>query len=367
MDESFMELALRLAERGEGRVSPNPLVGAVIVKDGRIIGQGWHERFGGSHAEINAFENALEDTEGAQMYVTLEPCSHYGKTPPCAEAIIRKKIRKVHVGLLDPNPRVSGKGLQMLRDAGIEVELAKGSLKEKCCKINEVFLKYITTGLPFVLYKTAVTLDGKTAAKTGDSKWVSCAESRLMVQRMRSRYSAIMAGIGTVLKDDPRLTARIEGGRNPIRVIVDTGLRIPENANVLRLMEGDRCIVACGIQKTRDKIKRLEERGIEILEIKSGAGGVELRELMRKLGDMEIDSVLLEGGGTLAYSAFQGGLIDKLAVFIAPKIAGGKGAKTAVEGEGVSLMGEAIELYGMEAEKSGSDILITAYCKGGKA
>ncbi len=360
--EAYMEHALTLAEKGRGRTSPNPVVGAVIVKDGQIIGEGWHKKCGENHAEINAFENAQSkghSVEGAEMYVTLEPCSHYGKTPPCAKAIIECGIKKVYVGLLDPNPLVAGRGLKMLEDAGIQVE--SGVLEDKCRRINEIFLKYITRKRPFVVLKTAMTLDGKIAAYTGDSKWVSSQASRQVVQRMRNSLTGIMAGIGTILADDPRLTCRLsdgedgaggEGGRDPVRIIVDSRLSIPLDAKVLK---DDNCIVATTETCDGEKRKRL---GDKVLMVKMRDGRVDLAHLMELLGERGIDSILLEGGGCLNEAALRAGIVDRVVSFIAPKIIGGKDAKTPVEGQGFPKMSQALELKNVEVTTIGGDLLV---------
>lgn len=354
--EEYMEYALRLAERGRGRTSPNPVVGAVIVKDGKIIGEGWHKKCGENHAEINAFEDAAakgNDVAGAEMYVTLEPCSHYGKTPPCSKAIIEKQISKVYVGLLDPNPLVAGRGIRMMEDAGIQVEA--GILEEKCRKINEIFLKYITEKKPFVVMKTAMTLDGKIAAHTGDSKWVSGQSSRRIVQQMRNDLTGIMVGIGTVLADDPQLTCRTENGRDPVRIIADSNLRIPLDAKVLK---DENCIIAATENCDRDKMKKLQEKGIRVLLTKAEHGRVHLAELMEQLGESGIDSILLEGGGGLNEAALKAGIVDRVVTFIAPKLIGGKDAKTPVEGEGFEKMSQAICLENIEINRIGDDLMI---------
>lgn len=354
--EEYMAHALKLAKQGRGRTSPNPVVGAVIVKDGSMIGEGWHKKCGENHAEINAFENAAErgnDVSGADMYVSLEPCSHYGRTPPCAKAIIEKKIKKVYVGMLDPNPLVAGRGIGMMRDAGIQVET--GVLEQECLHINEIFIKFITTKKPFVVMKTAMTLDGKIAAYTGDSKWVSGEVSRNLVQQMRNSLTGIMVGIGTVLSDDPQLTCRLEHGRDPIRIIVDSHLRIPLDAKVL---QDENCILAATTECDREKMDRLKEKGISILLTEQKDGKVNLTELMEQLGEQGIDSILLEGGGGLNEAALKAGIVDRVVSFIAPKLIGGMDAKTPVEGEGFAKMSQAICLENVEVRSIGGDVLI---------
>lgn len=354
--EDYMAHALELAEQGRGRTSPNPVVGAVIVRNGTIIGEGWHKRCGENHAEINAFENAAargQDVSGADMYVTLEPCSHYGKTPPCAKAIIEKKIKNVYVGLLDPNPLVAGRGVTMMQEAGIQVRT--GILEEECRRKNEIFLKYITVKRPFVVMKTAMTLDGKIAAYTGDSQWVSGPESRQTVQHMRNSLTGIMVGIGTVLADDPRLTCRLEGGRDPIRIIADSSLRIPLDAKVL---QDENCIIAATVQCDREKQQKLKEKGISVILTEPRDGKVNLRELMERLGERGIDSILLEGGGGLNEAALKAGIVDRSVTFLAPKFIGGREAKTPVEGQGFAKMSQALSLQSMEIKKIGEDLMI---------
>ncbi|MCM8711644.1 bifunctional diaminohydroxyphosphoribosylaminopyrimidine deaminase/5-amino-6-(5-phosphoribosylamino)uracil reductase RibD [Clostridium sp. SYSU_GA19001] len=364
MDEKYMKRALELAEKGIGYTNPNPLVGAVIVKDGRIIGEGYHEIYGSSHAEVNAFKNATEDVKGATMYVTLEPCSHYGKTPPCANAIVEKGIKKVVVALGDPNPEVAGRGIKILRDNGIEV--VTGVLEEESRKLNEIFLKYITTKLPFCILKTAMTLDGKIASRTGDSKWITGEEARKHVHRLRHRVSSIMVGVGTVLQDNPYLNTRLEegNGSDPIRVIVDTYAKIPLEANVLNIQSNSRTIIASTELADKKKLKNLEEKGAEIIITPLKDDKVDLRYLMKALGERKIDSVLLEGGSELNYSAIDAGIVDKVNVFIAPKIICGREAKTPVGGIGRTLMKEAALLKDVEVYKFGDDIMIEGYLKG---
>ncbi|GAA0729107.1 bifunctional diaminohydroxyphosphoribosylaminopyrimidine deaminase/5-amino-6-(5-phosphoribosylamino)uracil reductase RibD [Clostridium malenominatum] len=359
--EEYMKRALELAKLGEGRVNPNPLVGAVIVKDGRIIGEGYHKAFGGPHAEVNAFSNALEDVTGAHMYVTLEPCSHYGKTPPCAKAIVEKRIKKVTIAMKDPNPMVSGNGIDILRKNGIEVEV--GVMEEEAKALNEIFIKYITTKLPFCILKTASTLDGKISTFSGDSKWITGEKSREYVHQIRNKISSIMVGIETVIKDNPSLTTRIKDkkGRNPIRIIIDSKGRIPLDAKLL-YEEGSTIIVTT--QKASDeKLIKLKELGVEIIKTPLRNERVDLNYLMKELGERKIDSILLEGGGTLSYSALKEGIVDKVMTFIAPKIIGGRDSKTPVEGDGIEFMKDAINLKNIEVQRFDEDILIQGYLK----
>lgn len=363
MEIKYMERALELAAKGIGYTNPNPLVGAVIVKNGKIIGEGYHEVYGSNHAEVNAFKNATEDVRGATMYVTLEPCSHYGKTPPCAKAIVEKGIKKVVIGLKDPNPLVAGKGIQILKDNDIEV--ITGVMEEEGRKLNEIFLKYITTKVPFCILKTAMTLDGKIAAYTGDSRWVTNEFSRKYVHQLRHRLSGIMVGIGTILADDPLLTTRLEidNGSDPTRIIVDSTARIPLEAKVLHVESKAKTIIAATELAAKDKIKALENMGIEIIITPLKSNRVDLTYLMKALGERGIDSVLLEGGSELNYSAIEGGIVDKVNAFIAPKIIGGRGAKTPIGGSGKAVMREAISIENLEVQRFGDDVMLEGYIK----
>lgn len=363
MNHTYMHRALALAKHGMGYTNPNPLVGAVIVKNDSVIGEGYHVQYGGPHAEINAFNKATESVEGATMYVTLEPCSHYGKTPPCADAIIRKGIKKVIIAMKDPNPIVAGKGIQLLKDAGIEV--ITGVLETQAKKLNEVFIKYITTTLPFCVLKTAMTLDGKIATVTGESKWVTDETSRRHVHLLRHQYSAIMVGIGTVLADDPFLTTRLEGlhGRNPLRIVVDTHGKIPLEANVLKCNPQTKTVVAVTALADSKKINAIEATGAEVLVTPVKNNQVDLNYVIKWLGSRKIDSVLLEGGSTLNYTALQEGIVDKIIAFIAPKILGGTNAKTPVGGSGVSHIEDAFLLENMEFFKLNHDWMIEAYVR----
>lgn len=353
-----MIYAMKLAEKGKGFVNPNPLVGAVIVKEDRIIGEGWHEIYGGLHAERNAFKHCKEDPAGATLYVTLEPCCHYGKTPPCTEAIIEHKIGRVVIGMKDPNPLVAGKGIEKLEEAGIRVGMGKieADLREQ----NRIFLKYITTGLPWVVMKTAMTLDGKIAAASGDSKWVTGETARLRVQEMRREYMGIMVGIGTVKADDPLLTCRLEGKvRQPVRIIVDSGANISLSSRIVETASEYRTIIAHTERSLPEKLKQLQAKGVETLLCEGKDGHVSLVDLLRRLGGMKIDAVLLEGGGELNEGFIREGLVDEVYAFIAPKIIGGKEAKTPVEGKGIMQMAEAVHLTDVNVEKLGEDFLIS--------
>jgi len=356
--EEYMKAALELAEKGLGFVNPNPMVGAVIVRDGEIIGRGYHHKCGELHAERNAFADCDSrgiDCSGADMYVTLEPCCHYGKTPPCTEAIIEHKIKRVFIGSADPNPLVAGKGVKLLRENGIEV--TENVLRSECDELNEIFFHYITTGTPFVTMKYAMTADGKIACYTGESKWITGEAARHNVQRERLKHSAIMVGIGTVLADDPMLTCRLENGRDPIRIICDTHLRIPLDCNIVRTAKEVTTIIATSSQ-SKEKRLALSELHCNTLVVGEKNGRIDLNELMRELSALEIDSILLEGGGELNWSMLNAGLVNKVQAYIAPKIFGGADAKSPVSGIGVPTPSDAFMLEDTKVKRIGDDILI---------
>lgn len=361
MDEKFMKMAIELAKKGKGKVNPNPLVGAVIVKNGEIIGQGYHSKYGGNHAEIEAINNATDDVKGATIYVTLEPCFHYGKTPPCVDKLISSGISKVVIGHLDPNPLVSGKSIEKLKSLGIEVKV--GVLEEECLKLNEVFIKYIKTKLPYVVLKSGVSLDGKIATKTGESKWITGATSRAKVNELRNELRGIMVGVNTVIIDDPTLNCNIHGGRNPIRIILDSNLRIPLDSKILKTAYKYETIIATTKNIDLNKKALVEELKAKVITIDSINNKVDLNKLMIKLGEMKIDSILLEGGGEVNYSALEAGIIDKLMLFMAPVIIGGKESKTFVEGKGIDLLTNSFKASNLKIEYLGEDILITSYIR----
>ena len=356
--QDYMKRAIQLALKGRITCRPNPMVGAVIVKDGTVIGEGWHKVCGSLHAERNAIadmKNRGFDAHGATLYVTLEPCCHYGRTAPCTEAIIENGFKKVVIGSRDPNPLVAGKGVQILRDAGIEV--VQDYMKDQCDALNPVFFHYITTKTPYVRLKYAMTLDGKVATKTGASKWISGPQSLKLVHKMRNENYAIMVGSGTVLADNPLLTCRIRGGRNPIRIVCDSRLRIPLDCNLVKTAKDVRTIVATTQNMAfSDKAEDLRKAGVEVLET-GNASQVDLKTLMAKLGQMEIDSLLLEGGATLAGSALEEGIVNEIHTFIAPKIFGGK-AKSPVEGLGVETPDSAFMFEVKSVKRVGNDILV---------
>lgn len=360
-DDFYMGRVLELAAKGSGSTSPNPLVGAVIVKEGRIIGEGWHKRAGEPHAEIIAIGNASEDVEGSTMYVNLEPCSHYGRTPPCAAEVVRRKFKRVVVAMEDPNPLVAGRGIKLIRDSGIRVDV--GIQRLKALMLNDIFIKHITKKLPFILLKAAMTLDGKTAARTGDSKWISGELSREYVHHLRNRYSSILVGLNTVIKDNPELTARLEGVENinPVRIIMDSKGRIPIDAKVLEIGKGKRTIIAATEDMTEEKKKCLENKGAELIITDKKDGKVHIKQLVGELYEKGIDSILLEGGGTAAASFMEEGLIDKAAFFIAPVIIGGKTAPTPVMGSGVEFIRDGFKLKHQKVSIIGQDVLIEGY------
>lgn len=354
-DKDYMRMALEEAVKGEGWTNPNPMVGAVIVKDGRVLAKGYHHRYGGLHAERQAIADCKESMEGATIYVTLEPCCHYGKQPPCTQAIIEQGFSRVVMGSDDPNPLVAGKGIEILRQHGITVDT--GVLKEECDAVNQVFFHYIKTKTPYVVMKYAMTADGKIATHTGASKWITGEAARLHVQKSRHRYAGIMAGVGTVIADDPMLNCRLPGGNSPVRIICDTNLRTPAEAKVVRTAKEIPTILAtaCGDE---EKQRAYVEHGCEILLLPRKEGHIDLAELMRKLGEKKIDSVLLEGGGSLNYSALREGIVNKVQAYLAPKIFGGSGAKSPVEGGGVNLPEQAFRLKNRRIQEIGEDILM---------
>lgn len=355
-----MERAIELAKRARGFTSPNPMVGAVIVKDGRVIGEGYHERCGELHAERNALASLTESAEGATIYVTLEPCCHYGKTPPCTEAIIEHKLAKVVIGSRDPNPLVSGKGAAILRKAGIEV--VEDFMREECDAINPIFFHYITTKRPYVAMKYAMTMDGKIATRTGASKWITGEAARNHVQTLRHAYKGIMVGIGTVFADNPMLNCRMQGGIDPVRIVCDTHLRIPMDCQIVQTADTIETILATSTNE-KGKIEQLIKKGVQILQIPEKDGCIDLNFLMQTLGEKGIDSILLEGGGRLNDSFLREKLIQKAYVYLAPKIFGGEDAKTPVEGIGVSLPEQSANFKLQQIQQIEEDILLEYIAK----
>lgn len=361
-DEMYMDHALKLALKGQGMTTPNPMVGAVIIKNGRIIGEGYHAKAGERHAEVVAIENAIEIVTGATLYVTLEPCSHYGKTPPCTELIIEKDIERVVIAVLDPNPMVAGRGVKRLRECGISVTV--GVLEKQAQRLNEVFMKYIVTKRPFVVYKSAMSLDGKIATSTGESQWITCEESRKDSHSLRHIYTGIMVGIGTVLADDPLLNCRMDGGKQPVRIVVDSSLRIPEESRLVQTADTYPLIVATTSKGNEAKKRRLRAYGANVWNMPSDEQGrVDLPGLMKCLGENEVDSLIIEGGGTLAEQALNVGIVDKMIVYIAPQIIGGKDAKTPVEGKGIQCLSDAWKLQEWSSQMMGTDLKVSGYIR----
>lgn len=360
-ENSYMQRAIDLAKLGGGHTNPNPNVGAVIVKDGRIIGEGYHRKCGELHAERNAIASLTESAEGATIYVTLEPCCHYGKTPPCTEAIIEQKIARVVIGSRDPNPLVAGKGASILREHGIEV--VEDYMKEECDALNDIFFHYISTGRPYVAMKYAMTMDGKIATKTGASKWITGEKAREHVHMLRSRYNSIMAGIGTVLADDPMLNARMEGAHQPIRIVLDTNLRIPLDCSLVKTAKEYQTMVVCGapgsdLAEQKTKCEALQDAGVTILPMPLNEGHVDLVALMKYLGQQKIDSVLIEGGGEIHEAALKAGIVNTAYVYMAPKVFGGRDAKSPVEGCGVELPSQGAQFKLLESLVLGEDIML---------
>ncbi|MBE6014181.1 MAG: bifunctional diaminohydroxyphosphoribosylaminopyrimidine deaminase/5-amino-6-(5-phosphoribosylamino)uracil reductase RibD [Lachnospiraceae bacterium] len=357
-DREYMKRAIELAKKGEGFVSPNPKVGAVLVKDGQIIGEGYHERYGELHAERNALadcKNKGNSPKGATMYVSLEPCCHYGKTPPCTEAIIENEIARVVVATLDVNPKVAGKGVEILRNKGIQVDV--GLLEEESLRLNKVFNKYMSTGLPYVVMKYAMTADGKIATASGKSKWITGDAARENVHRLRKSLSAILVGVSTVIEDDPMLDCRLdEPCINPVRVICDTNLRIPLDSKVVMTADRIETIIASA-SRDEDKIEKLLNKGCEVLKLPGSEAGVDLKVLMKTLAERKIDSLLIEGGGSINYSALEAGIVDEVHIHMAPKIFGGR-SKSPVEGKGIEDISNAIRLRPVNTLWAGDDLII---------
>lgn len=361
--EVYMRRAIELAKKGVGFTSPNPMVGAVIVKDGEIIGEGYHERCGDLHAERNAFKHLTKSAEGASIYVTLEPCCHYGKQPPCTEAIIEHGIQNVYIGSRDPNPLVAGKGVFFLREHGITVH--EDLLRDECDAINDVFFHYITTKRPYVVTKYAMTLDGKIATHIGASKWITGEKAREHVQSLRGRYSAILAGIGTVIADDPMLNCRIPGLHQPLRVILDSKLRISTDCQLVRSASEYQTLIVCAVdldnQEYANKVRQLMDANLTVISLPDdNSEKVSIEKLLEYLGENQIDSILVEGGGEVHDAFRKAGAINQIDCYIAPKLFGGKDAKTPVEGIGVEQVIEATTFKDMKVIKLGEDILIEA-------
>lgn len=360
-DLRFMQMALDLAARGRGFTSPNPLVAAVVVKDGAVVGQGYHQLAGGPHAEVYAIDAAGEQARGATLYVNLEPCNHTGRTPPCTLKIVEAGIRRVVVGMQDPNPAVTGGGADFLKQRGIEVTL--GVCGEAAEALNEVFIKYIRTRRPFVIAKCAATLDGRIATRTGDSKWVAGEAARACVHELRHAVDAILVGVGTVAADDPRLTTRIAGRevKDPVRVILDTHARIPLSARVLHHASAADTIVVAGPGASVDAQRRIAGKGVRVIEAATRDGRIDLSALMGQLGGMGITSILIEGGSRVLASAFRAGVVDKACFFFAPLISGGDDGVPICSGPGPDRMRDCIRLVRIRTRRFGDDVMIEGY------
>jgi diaminohydroxyphosphoribosylaminopyrimidine deaminase/5-amino-6-(5-phosphoribosylamino)uracil reductase len=357
-DEYWMKRALRLAEKGRGRTSPNPMVGAVLVKAGKVVGEGYHAKAGEPHAEILALRQAGRSARGATLYINLEPCTHYGRTPPCAPRVVEAGIKKAVIGMEDPNPLVRGKGIRSLKNAGIEV--LEGILGEECRTLNEAFCHYIVEKRPFVILKVAATLDGKIAARSGESKWVSGESSRRLVHRLRDRVDGILIGVGTLLRDDPLLTARVKGARDPFRIILDSRLRIPEGARVVRNLP-ERTIIASTRAAPGKKVERLEKKGVRVLIVDSKAGRVDLRSCLRRLGEIGLVTLMVEGGSRVNGAFLDERLFDKFLLFLSPRLIGDPHAIGMFDGKGFKHLKDATPLERLKTRRIGQDILIEGY------
>ena len=363
LDVEYMRRALTLAAKGRGRTSPNPLVGAVIVGGGEVVGEGYHQAAGGAHAEVHAIKRAGTAARGGTLYVTLEPCAHYGRTPPCTEAIIRAGIARVFAAHVDPNPKVGGKGVQELEKAGVRVYV--GLCEPEARRLNEVFIKYIQTKRPFVILKWAMSLDGKIATASGESKWISSEASRLKGHEIRDEVDAILVGVNTVITDNPSLTTRLPGrrGKDPTRIVVDSVCRTPLDARVFNPNSDADTIIATTKRASKGQIARLEAVGAEVLVVEDKENRVCLSSLMKTLGERAITSVLIEGGAEINASVLKTGVVDKTVFFIAPKLIGGTDALGPIGGEGIQRLGEAYELRDMTVKSIDGDILVEGYLR----
>ena len=361
MDKLFMKVALRQARKALGRTSPNPVVGAVIVKDGNILARGYHHRAGLPHAEIEALSKLKGKAHGCTLYVTLEPCNHHGRTPPCTEAILKSGVKRVVAGMKDPNPLVSGGGLEFLREKGVEVK--SGVLESECILLNEMFIKFVTKGRPFVIFKSAMTLDGWTATATGHSNWITNAKSREFVHRIRDRVDAILVGVGTVIADDPNLTTRLKNGKgkDPLRIIADTHLRTPVNAKVITQDSPADTLLVTGMDAASHYQNRYNKKNVSILSCPARDGKIDLSALMDLLAEIPVTSLLVEGGASICGSMLRERLIDKFYIFKAPKILGGGDGIPMASGPGPLKMDQCTGLRDISVRRFGDDILITGY------
>ncbi len=359
LDERYMRMALRLARKGTGRTSPNPMVGAVVVRSGRVVGKGYHRRAGSDHGEIVALKQAGLRARGGTLYLNLEPCNHEGKTPPCTTSLIAFGIKEIVVGMIDPNPLVSGRGIRRLRRAGIKVRV--GILQEECRRLNEAFIKATTSGLPFVILKLAASLDGRIATSTGESKWITGDRARNFVHQLRSQVDAVVVGADTVIKDNPRLTSRIPGGRDPWRIVLDTRLRIPNSAQVLRGRGVEKTIVVTGERSPVNRVKAIESAGARVLRlpVKGNKGRwISFPSLLKKLFGMGFLSVMIEGGASTAARALNDGVVDRVVFFFAPKVIGGDG-RSMIEELGITSMSRTKAIVDLETKRFGQDLMVT--------
>lgn len=361
--EDYMGMALELAAKGAGYVSPNPMVGAVVVKDGRVVGHGYHKAVGGPHAEVNAIDDAGDQAKGATLFVTLEPCNHQGRTPPCTRKIIDTGIRQVVVAMADPNPHVAGGGNAFLKSRGVDVTC--GVCEAEAVALNESFIKYIRSQQPFVVLKMAATLDGRIATRTGDARWVTGPQARAFVHQLRHEMDAIMVGAGTVVADDPELTSRLEKGHgvDPIRIVLDTHLNICPDIRMLNLSSDSKTLIVCGPDAPVDKMTRLKDKGADIIGVPLKDGRIDLEILMERLGAKDITSLLVEGGARVAGSALKAGIVDKVHYFYAPKILGGEDGIPMCAGQGPEKMNDCMPLRDAHVSRVGDDILVTGYLK----
>ena len=360
-DLELMDEALRVAASADHATSPNPMVGAVVVRDGRIVASGAHLRAGEPHAEVVALRAAGDAARGADLYVTLEPCSEHGRTPPCVDAVIAAGVRRVVAAMIDPNPRVAGRGVAALRDSGIAVEV--GVHEARAQRLNEFYVTWVTSGLPFVTAKFAMSLDGRIATHTGDSKWITSDEARHVVHRLRHAHDAVLVGANTVIRDDPNLTTRLpEGGRSPLRIVVDSRLRVPLEARMFRQESGD-VLVATSDRARGDRVRRFEESAVPVVVFPNDQGRVSMADLLRYLGRNQKISLLIEGGSSVHGSAFDQGLVDKVVAFIAPRLIGGIESPAAVGGTGVDRLAAASLLRDVEVATAGPDLMVSGYCR----
>jgi len=359
-DAALMRLALDAARRADFRTTPNPMVGCIVAKHGAVLATGWHERAGLPHAEVVALDLAGESARGADLFVTLEPCTVHGRTPPCVERVIAARPSRVVVAMMDPNPRVAGAGVRRLREGGIEV--VTGVLESEATALNRFYSKHIATGMPYVTAKFAASLDGRVATTSGESRWITSEESRRLAHRLRHEHDAVLVGVGTVLADDPRLTARLDAARQPLRVVLDATLRTPPDARLVSREPGGALIVAAAGAAPDGRRRELERHGAEVVEVARCGEHIDLTAVLRMLGSRDVISVLIEGGPTLLGSAFDAGAVDRVVAMLALRIIGGARAPAAVAGQGVPALAAAGPLQDVSVQRCGPDIVVTGYC-----